>query len=507
MKKILKKVSTLLIALSVVLTSVPVSAEKLLDEAPVLEKGDYVYTAGSVAHNQQEALAWAKAQIGKSIDTDGYPAEQKYQCVDLVKAYYQYLGVSTPSGNAEAYRYKNVPNGWSRVYGNYQPGDIAVWKPNYTYGYYSSGAYGHVAIVTSADSNWVYVVNQNFSQTPYCTQNRFPIQVIDCAIRPDFNNSATVTCSWSEWVDSVTETNACIYGKINVSQRVQFTGAGVNIWDGNGNLIHQKTEGTKVNYNYMQISYNLRSELGVTLSPGQNYTYQMFADFGGKRYYGNKKTFRTSGSTATDTGTVDVSWSEWVDGVSQNNAVIYGKINTSKRVQFTGAGVSIWDASGNLIHQSSEGTSINYNYMQINYNLQSELGVTLSPGQSYTYQMFADFGGKHYYGNKKTFTTLAGVTSTNDKKVIKPNPVLKSTKKGQIQLSWKKYNMSDKYQIQYCRNILFIGAGKRNTATNDYTLVNLKSRKRYYIRVRSYRKIGNKNVYSAWSKVKSIKVK
>ena len=199
MIKILRKVAVSFITLSVLLTSVPVSAESLSDEVPVLESGDYTYSAGSVAHNQQEAVTWAKAQIGKSIDTDGYPPEQKYQCVDLVKAYYQYLGVTTPSGNAEAYRYKNVPNGWTRVYGNYQPGDIAVWKPNYTYGYYSSGQYGHVAIVTSADSNGVYVVNQNFCEQPYCTQNRFPIQVIDCAIRPDFNSSAVASSKLQFW--------------------------------------------------------------------------------------------------------------------------------------------------------------------------------------------------------------------------------------------------------------------------------------------------------------------
>ncbi len=119
--------------------------------------------------------------------------------------------------------------------------------------------------------------------------------------RSNGNGSGTIdngiSTSWNEWEDNITETNACIYGKIDVSQRVQFTGAGVSIWDDTGNLIHQSSEGTSVNYNYMQISYNLQSELGVTLSPGRNYTYQMFADFGGQRYYGNKKTFKTIGQS------------------------------------------------------------------------------------------------------------------------------------------------------------------------------------------------------------------
>ena len=121
------------------------------------------------------------------------------------------------------------------------------------------------------------------------------------------NTDSGISTSWSEWEDNITETNACIYGKIDVGQRVQFTGAGVSIWDDAGNLIHQSSEGTSVNYNYMQISYNLQSELGVTLSPGRNYIYQMFADFGGQRYYGNKKTFKTAGqSNKVPIGNVDI---------------------------------------------------------------------------------------------------------------------------------------------------------------------------------------------------------
>lgn len=102
------------------------------------------------AHTQSEAVAWAQSQLGKALDYDG-----KYgaQCVDLICYYYQYLGTTSPGGNAEEYRRNNLPSGWTRVYENYQPGDIAVWKPSYRYGSYSTTENGHVGIVTSADIN------------------------------------------------------------------------------------------------------------------------------------------------------------------------------------------------------------------------------------------------------------------------------------------------------------------------------------------------------------------
>jgi len=48
----------------------------------------------AVSKTQDEAISWAKSKVGTSIDTDGYPTDQPYQCVDLVKAYYSYLGAS-----------------------------------------------------------------------------------------------------------------------------------------------------------------------------------------------------------------------------------------------------------------------------------------------------------------------------------------------------------------------------------------------------------------------------
>ena len=138
-------------------------------------------------HTQAEAVAWANAQIGKGLNYDGVYGNQ---CVDLIAYYYQYLGASTPGGNAEAYRYNALPSGWVRV-SSPQTGDIAVWKPDYTYGAYQTGAYGHVGIVTGVSGSTITVVNQNFANQAYCTSNNFPTAVIDCYIRPNWKGGDT----------------------------------------------------------------------------------------------------------------------------------------------------------------------------------------------------------------------------------------------------------------------------------------------------------------------------
>ncbi|MDO4379001.1 MAG: InlB B-repeat-containing protein [Erysipelotrichia bacterium] len=141
----------------------------------------YAQTGGKT---QSDAVAWAKSKIGSSIDYDGvYGA----QCVDLTKAYYKYLGNSPVSGNGCDYARNSLPSGWSRIryYSGFvpQPGDVAVWT-------YASSAYGHVAIVSSANSASMNVVEQNGST--HITREhtyRYNYGKLFGFIRPDFVNS------------------------------------------------------------------------------------------------------------------------------------------------------------------------------------------------------------------------------------------------------------------------------------------------------------------------------
>ena len=83
-----------------------------------------------------------------------------------------------------------------------------------------------------------------------------------------------------------------------------------------------------------------------------------------------------------------------------------------------------------------------------------------------------------------------------------------SKKRGLLTLSWKKVSQASGYQIQYSQKSNFknsrsvsVGAG---TATK--TIQKLSRGKVYYVRIRSFRKVGSKKYYSGWSSVKKVRI-
>lgn len=240
------------------------------------------------AASADDAITWVQSQVGKAIDYDGvYGA----QCVDLIKAYYNYLGVAPVSGNGADYATNSLPAGWARIPGGTpQKGDILVYSGN------ASNPYGHVAIFESTRVTY----HQNFNSNQYIQKittiayNGFTNPYWG-VIRPAFSGSNGVATSWQTFSTFQENYNAGIEATISTSSSVQFTRAGAHVWDPNGNLVVDTSEATSIKGYYMTISYNIRNELGISLSPGTTYTYQFWAEFGGSRYYSEKSTFKTTG--------------------------------------------------------------------------------------------------------------------------------------------------------------------------------------------------------------------
>lgn len=86
-----------------------------------------------------------------------------------------------------------------------------------------------------------------------------------------------------------------------------------------------------------------------------------------------------------------------------------------------------------------------------------------------------------------------------------------SSEEGSLKCSWKKDSQADGYQIEYCTNKSFKNTSKKvkvtDGSTTTYTIMKLTSGKNYYVRIRSYKKVGNINWYSEWCAAKSVKVK
>ena len=243
--------------------------------------------ASTNGHTAQEALAWAKAQVGKSLDYDGvYGA----QCVDLIKYYYDFLGcASYARGNGCDYATNALPSGWARYQGAQpQPGDILVYSGN------ASNPYGHVAIYEA--DRVTYHQNLDYNQWVVCSSYQYnrlgnPYWGV---IRPDFV-SAPVSATWEgPTLTSVTETNATVAGKVTFSQNLTTTSAGMRLFDQSGNLLtYYKPDTTNYNSNYVTFDFNINTELYYTLSPGKTYKVQFYTVSGGKEYTSPTTSFTT----------------------------------------------------------------------------------------------------------------------------------------------------------------------------------------------------------------------
>jgi hypothetical protein len=108
----------------------------------------------------------------------------------------------------------------------------------------------------------------------------------------------------------------------------------------------------------------------------------------------------------------------------------------------------------------------------------------------------------NYSGNvTKTFTinpkntTISSVTAKSKGFTVK----------------WKKYTtQTTGYQIQYStsskfKNAKTVTVSKNSTTSN--TISKLKGKKKYYVRIRTYKKVGKTNYYSSWSKTKTVTTK
>lgn len=126
-----------------------------------------------------------------------------------------------------------------------------------------------------------------------------------------------------------------------------------------------------------------------------------------------------------------------------------------------------------------------------------------------------------YSGNRAVGTALATVTFRGNYEgtlsasfVINPKGTSLSKLKGKpkkIEVKWKKQTaQTSGYQIQYALKSNFKGAKTIKAAkpkTQSKTVSKLKARKKYYVRIRTYKTVQGKTYYSEWSKAKSVRTK
>ena len=114
--------------------------------------------------------------------------------------------------------------------------------------------------------------------------------------------------------------------------------------------------------------------------------------------------------------------------------------------------------------------------------------------------------------------TITVSTGTESVKVtIKVSPKkqtvksVKAAKGRKLTVKWKRDKTAAGYQVQLSlkNNFKKIEKNKKlaKNAKTEYKFTRLKAGKKYYVRVRSYKKSKNQTLYGAWSKIKTVKIK
>lgn len=131
-------------------------------------------------------------------------------------------------------------------------------------------------------------------------------------------------------------------------------------------------------------------------------------------------------------------------------------------------------------------------------------GKKLTDGTAYTFKIAAykTVNGKKIYGEKAAIVTATATKS----------PTIKLTrgKSKTIKVSWNKVNKADGYEVYMSKKKSSGYKKLKSLAGNGktrYTTGKLDKNKIYYFRVRTYKKVKGKNIYSEYSKIKSIRIK
>lgn len=117
-----------------------------------------------------------------------------------------------------------------------------------------------------------------------------------------------------------------------------------------------------------------------------------------------------------------------------------------------------------------------------------------------TYTVKVTFKGKYKGTKSASFKIVPRGTSVTSVAAGKKSFTVK----------WKKQGtQTTGYQVQYAENSSFKSATSKTVSKNSTTSlkVNGKPIKKYYVRVRTYKKVGKTNYYSSWSKASSVTTK
>ncbi|MDY4693972.1 MAG: leucine-rich repeat domain-containing protein [Blautia sp.] len=134
--------------------------------------------------------------------------------------------------------------------------------------------------------------------------------------------------------------------------------------------------------------------------------------------------------------------------------------------------------------------------------------TSVTAGTTYTYRLTASV--QIQDRNKKNQTWSNNVTVTARAAASQPSISVASSKKRTATVTWKAVSGANAYEVYYGtsnKSVKTAVTGKNGTTKLSVNRTKLKSGKTYYFRVRAFKLVNGKKIYTSYSSVKGVKVK
>ena len=304
-----------------------------------------------------------------------------------------------------------------------------------------------------------------------------------------------------------------------------------------GHIYEYISNGDGTHYQYCtRCGYKTTNQECIKINNGSDYVCR-YCD-----YVFPRRITTTLESTSTETTstkeTTNKEESTKVSSTDTSNTTIHthtwdaGKITTAPTCTSTGIKTYTCTSCGATRNENVDKTEHYFNKTVIPATSTNE-GYTIYECNNCHYSYITDYTKKleePQTSSKNNITTAAttkpstrkkqrtyeSIEKTSYKKVANTKPKntsikkLKKSKKA-IVVNWKKVSGIKGYQIQVATDKKFKKNAKtvvvKKQKTTTATIKHLKSKKKYYVRIRTYKTSNNKKVYSSWSKVKSVVTK
>ena len=153
-------------------------------------------------------------------------------------------------------------------------------------------------------------------------------------------------------------------------------------------------------------------ELNYTLSASTTYKYRFFARISGNDYWSDYFSFTTLPDPSPA-----ISFTAWPEkeSIQSTNAVLARIISVTNASinDVSTVGIELFNSAGTMIGSKTEIPQTSGSVIRAWYDVNGELGVTLSQSTTYKYRFLAVIGGKPYYSDYELFTTGSGTISAS----------------------------------------------------------------------------------------------